>query len=147
MKTQKQISHKIFLRSKSKSIYFMKSYQEQEVDSMLSHCSADCEVEFIPLKKDGKGNAHLLGRAIWTSLIECFPNIDNTVHHVINEDGNAKCEVTIWGKQVKDFAGIVSKGNEFEQDHIFIFKVNDDGLICSISVIWDHKSFVAQLSS
>ena len=147
METQKIPVNQIFLRIKSTSINFMNDYQERNVDAMLSHCSSACNVEFIPLGEDGKGKAYFLGKAMWSSLIECFPNIDNTVHHVINEDGDAKCEVTIWGKQVKDFAGIVSKGNEFEQDHIFIFKQNEAGKIDSVSVNWDHESFVKQLTA
>jgi len=146
MEAQKRLDQQIFLRSKSRSIDFMNAYQERNLNQMLAHCSSTCTVEFIPLGADGKGSAHSVGKAIWSSLIECFPNIDNTVHHVINEDGNAKCEVSIYGRQAKDFAGIISKGNEFEQNHIFVFKVNSKGEISSITVDWDHDSFVDQLT-
>jgi len=139
-------SSSLFLGWKNRSIDFMKSYQEQDIALMLSHCSKNCIVEFIPLGDQGKGKADEVGKAIWTSLIDSFPSIDNTVNTAIEEDGKVRCEVTIWGKQENDFAGLVSKGNEFEEDHIFIFKINDANLIEHISVDWNHDSFVRQLS-
>lgn len=136
----------LFLSWKNRCIDFMKAYQEQHVDNMLSHCAEDCLVEFIPLGDAGKGSAQETGKAIWSSLIDCFPTIDNTVHSSIKDNGSVRCEVTIWGKQEKDFAGLVSKGKTFEEEHIFIFKVNEDGLIQKISVDWNHESFVRQLT-
>jgi len=135
----------LFLAWKNRCIDFMKAYQDQEINKMLSHCAASCEVEFIPLGDQGKGLANETGRAIWSSLIECFPTIDNTVHSSVKDNSSVRCEVTIWGQQTKDFAGLVSKGKTFEEEHIFIFKVNEDGLIQKISVDWDHESFVRQL--
>ena len=137
----------LFISWKNRTIDFMQAYQEQNVAAMLENCSIDCEVNFLPLGENGKGRAQETGKAIWTSLIDCFPNIDNTVHSVVSEDGNVKCEVTIWGKQEKDFAGLKSKGNTFEEDHIFIFKMDEAGYIQSIAVSWNHESFVKQLSN
>ena len=137
----------LFLSWKNRCVDFMKAYQEQNVAKMLSHCNDNCKVEFIPLGDQGKGLAKQTGRAIWESLIDCFPTIDNTINSSIREDHSVKCEVTIWGKQSKDFAGIKSKGNQFEEEHIFIFKIDQSGLIDCISVNWDHESFVRQLVS
>ena len=136
----------LFLSWKNRCIDFMKAYQDQDVDKMLSNCTDTCQVEFIPLGDEGKGPAKEVGRTIWSSLIDCFPTIDNTVHSSIEDSGAVKCEVTIWGKQKKDFAGIISKNKSFEEDHIFIFRVDQNNLIEHISVDWDHASFVRQLS-
>ena len=143
---KKTHSDPLFLSWKNQCIDFMKAYQDQDVHKMLDHCSSDCIVEFIPLGDQGKGLASETGRAIWTSLIDCFPNIDNSVNTSIRDDQTVRCEVMIWGKQAKDFAGLVSKGKKFEEEHIFIFKVNEEGLIEHISVDWNHESFVAQLT-
>lgn len=146
MQPQKKYNKTIFLATKNISIDFMKAYQDQDVDKMLSFCAPDCEVSFKPLGENGIGPAFSFGKTMWNSLIGCFPSLDNTVHHVIDENGNARCEVTIWGKQAKDFAGIISKSNEFEEDHIFIFKTNENEKLCHIEIDWNHESFVHQLS-
>ena len=137
----------LFLSWKNRSIDFMKAYQDQDVIKMLQYCAPQCFVSFLPLGDDGRGNAHIVGKNIWNALIECFPNIDNTVHNAINDNGDIRCEVTIYGKQEKDFGELKSKGNEFEEDHIFIFKVNEAGFIENITVDWDHDSFVRQLTA
>lgn len=137
----------LYISWKNKCLDFMKAYEIQNVDLMLTKCSTDCMVEFIPLGDMGRGLATEVGKTIWTSLIECFPNISNVVYSVSKENSHVRCDVTIQGRQEKDFAGLVSKGNKFEEDHIFIFKLNEEGLIQSISVDWDHESFVRSLTA
>ena len=136
----------LFLSWKNVCVDFMKAYQEQNVDKMLSYCDTNCQVVFIPLGEQGTGAAHELGKNIWSALIESFPTIDNTINTTIRDDQSVKCEVLIFGRQEKDFAGILSKGKEFEEEHIFVFEVNHDGKISSIRVNWDHENFVRQLS-
>lgn len=137
----------LFLLWKNRTVDFMKAYQEQNVAGMLTNCTEDCEVAFLPLGPSGNGNVHEVGKALWTNIIECFPTIDNTVHAVVMENGDVRCEASITGKQEKDFAGLVSRGNTFEEEHIFIFKMNESGFIKAISVNWNHDSFVKQLTA
>ena len=136
----------LFIAWKNRSVKFMKAYQEQDVQKMLDSCSENCQVTFNPLGEQGTGNVHQVGKAIWSSLIDCFPSLDNTINAVTQEDGKIKCEVTIHGRQEKDFGQLVSKGNPFSEDHIFIFKMDVAGFISEISIFWDHESFVRQLS-
>lgn len=137
----------LFLSWKNRTVEFMKAYQEQDVDNMLSNCAQDCTVAFLPMGSEGKGNVHKVGRAIWSAIIEAFPTIDNTINSVVLENGDIRCEASIAGKQVKDFAGLVSKGNTFEEEHIFIFKMDEAGRITAIMVDWNHESLVEQLSA
>ncbi len=137
----------LFIAWKNRTVDFMKAYQEQNVEKMLSNCSADCTVAFLPLGESGKGNVNEVGKAIWSNIIDCFPTIDNTVNSVVLENGNVRCEASVRGKQVKDFAGLVSKGYTFIEDHIFIFKLDEAGVIENISINWDHESLVRQLTS
>lgn len=137
----------LFVSWKNRTVDFMKAYQEQNVDQMLTNCGDNCTVAFIPLGADGKGNVHQVGKAIWNNIIECFPTIDNTVNSVVEENGNIRCEASIRGKQVKDFAGLASKGCTFEEDHIFIFKMDESGVIEDISINWNHESLVRQLTN
>lgn len=147
MNPLEQTQEHLFLRWKNRSIDFMKAYQEQDVLKMLSYCASICMVEFIPLGDAGKGLASKVGKTTWETLIDCFPNIDNTVHTASKNNGTVRCEVTIYGRQAKDFAGIICKDKEFEEDHIFIFKVNNLGFIEHLTIDWDHDHFVAQLTA
>jgi predicted ester cyclase len=136
------------LSLKNACVNFMFAYQQRNVDRMLSYCDPTGEVFFKPLGDAGKGQIGELGRAIWTSLIDCFPDIDNTVDATIAEDKDSvRCQVVIRGTQAKDFAGIVSKGKKFDSDHIFIFRVNNTGKIDRIEIVWDHQDFQRQLGA
>lgn len=114
---------------------------------MLSLCQIEGVVNFTPLGEAGKGLIHELGRNIWTALIDSFPDIDNTLDAAVAEDGQTvRCQVVIRGTQVKEFAGIISKGKHFDSDHIFIFRIGEDQKISSITITWDHDDFQKQLS-
>jgi predicted ester cyclase len=115
---------------------------------MLSFCDPEGEVYFKPLGDAGKGKIGELGKAIWTALIDCFPDIDNTVDATVaEEEDSVRCQVVIRGTQAKDFAGIVSKGKKFDSDHIFIFRLNNAGKIDRIEISWDHEDFQRQLGA
>lgn len=131
---------------KNRSVDFIKAYQEQDVQKMLANCSENGTVAFLPLGDDGKGKIQGKGKAIWNALIDSFPTIDNTINSVVTENGRVKCDVTIRGKQEKDFGGLPTRGKSFEEDHIFIFKIDDDGFIEDITINWNHTSFVSQLA-
>ncbi len=130
---------------KNRSVNFMKAYQEQDVKKMLENCSENGTVSFLPLGEGGKGKIQEKGKAIWSALIDSFPTIDNTINSVVTENGKVKCDVTIRGKQEKDFSGLPSREKSFEEDHIFIFKIDDDGFIDDISIEWNHENLVSQL--
>lgn len=135
------------LSIKNACVEFMFAYQQKSIDKMMSLCEPDGTVHFTPLGDSGKGKIGELGRAIWTTIIDCFPDIDNTLDAAVAEDDNTiRCQVMIRGTQAKDFAGITSKGKHFDSDHIFIFHVNDENKIDSITVTWDHADFQKQLS-
>ena len=134
------------LSLKNACVSFMFAYQQRNIDKMLSFCDINGDVFFRPLGEQGKGKIMELGKAIWTLLIDCFPDIDNTVDAAIAEDGDrVRCQVVIRGTQAKDFAGITSKGNHFDSDHIFIFRLNPSGKIDKMEIEWDHEDFKQQL--
>lgn len=136
------------LRLKSACVQFMFAYQQKDVDKMLSFCNTEGEVFFEPLGETGRGKIGQLGKEIWSTLIDCFPDIDNTVDASISENkGSVRCQVVIKGTQAKDFADIPNKGLHFESDHIFIFHLDHDQKIDNLKVIWDHDDFKKQLGS
>ena len=136
------------LSVKNKCVEFMFAYQQKNLEKMLSFCDLDGTVEFLPLGEGGKGKIGELGKAIWAGLIECFPDIDNTLDAAVADDENTvRCQVVIRGTQAKDFADIKSKGKHFDSDHIFIFHLNGDNKIDHISIQWNHEDFKRQLGS
>ena len=135
------------LSLKNACVQFMFAYQQRNVDKMLSFCNPEGEIHFLPLGENRKGKIGDLGKALWTSLIDCFPDIDNTLDAAVAEEENTvRCQVVIRGTQEKDFAGIPNKGKHFDSDHIFIFHLNQQNKIDSIRVSWDHADFQKQLS-
>jgi len=142
--TTAQIGRQLSL--KNACVSFMFAYQQRNIDKMLSYCDPGGLIVFKPLGSGGKGSIMELGRGVWSSLIEAFPDLDNTVDAAIAEDGDSvRCQVVIRGTQAKDFAGIANKGKQFESDHIFIFHLNGEGMIDKIIVDWDHEDFCRQL--
>ena len=139
---QKQLS------LKNACVSFMFAYQQRNVEKMLSFCDPEGTIYFKPLGDSGKGKIYELGKGLWTSLIDSFPDLDNTVDAAIAEDGErVRCQVVITGTQAKDFAGIGSKGKHFDSDHIFIFRLNPAGKIDNIEIEWDHADFKRQLGA
>ena len=135
------------LNFKNTCIKFLFAYEQRNVEKMLSLCNGEGTVEFLPLGESGIGTISGLGKNIWTLLIDCFPDIENTLDAAIADDENTiRCQVVIRGTQAKDFAGIVCNGKHFESDHIFIFKLDDQDVIQSIQVNWNHNDFQKQLA-
>jgi predicted ester cyclase len=79
-------------------------------------------------------------------LIDCFPNLDNTVDTMQVEDEAVTCRVVIFGTQEKEFLGLPSKGLRFETEHIFVFQFDENDQITDLTIDWDHPSFVEQLT-
>ena len=131
---------------KNNCVQFMFAYQKKDVDLMMTFCDPDGEIFFKPLGEAGIGTIGELGKNLWTMLIDCFPDIHNTVDAIVSEGDQVRCQVLISGTQEKDFAGIENKGGHFDSDHIFIFRLNEDNLIDRIEIEWDHEDFVKQLS-
>jgi predicted ester cyclase len=150
MKTSKQ-SEKESLDAGSKKgvcLEFFSAYQDLEIDRMLGLCEPEGTINFQPLGKAYQGKTTEVGDRVWSSLIDSFPDLDNTVKDQIWDEthNTVTCTVDIFGTQKKEFAGIPSKGKGFTSEHIFIFHFNEEGLIREIYIDWDHDSFVSQLT-
>jgi predicted ester cyclase len=135
------------IEMKDACVQFMFAYQKKDVGRMLSFCDLQGEVFFTSLGEAGKGKIGELGKNLWTMLIDSFPDIDNTIDAIVSEDDTVKCQVMISGTQAKDFAGIENKGKHFDSDHIFIFHLNEENKIDSITITWNHADFCRQLGA
>lgn len=133
---------------KSPCIDFMFAYSDHDMDKMMSLADPNGEVWFKSLGEAGRGTIGELGKGIWTMLMDCFPDIENTVHAAIaEEDGTIRCQVLIEGTQAKDFADVPNKGQRFSSDHIFIFRLNEQNLIDQVHIEWNHADFKKQLGA
>ena len=136
------------LNMKNSCVQFMFAYQQRNVEKMLSFCDPEGDVHFLPLGEIGKGRIGELGKGMWSTLIDAFPDIDNTLDAAVAEgDNQVRCQVVIRGTQAKDFAGITNKGLRFDSDHIFVFHLNEVNKIDSITVSWDHQDLCRQLGA
>src|SRR5258705_11320759 len=136
------------LSKKGTCIEFFSAYQDMDLDRMLSLCDENGTIVFEPLSDFFKGKIHDVGKGVWRALMDSFPNLDNTVKgQTFDEETNSvTCKVVIFGTQEKEFAGIPSKGNDFDSDHIFIFRFNNQSKIDNIDITWDHDRFVKLLT-
>ena len=134
------------LTRKGTCIEFFSAYQDLDTERMISLATPEATVWFKPLGEDGKGLFREFGKTVWGLLMDCFPDLDNTVDSMSTEGDIVACKVVIFGTQEKDFLGLPAKGLRFESEHIFIFKFNNEDQIVDLTIDWDHNSFVKQLS-
>lgn len=136
------------LAKKGTCIEFFSAYQDMDVDRMLSLCAPLGTIAFEPLGADYAGKIYEIGKAVWSALMDSFPDLDNTVKSQQYDESidAVSCKVVIFGKQEKEFAGLPAKGNSFDSEHIFIFRFNEEGKISDLKINWDHESFVNQLT-
>jgi hypothetical protein len=135
------------LTRKGTCIEFFSAYQEHDYERMVGLCTLEATVDFMPLGDGGKGQVAELGKGLWSALMDCFPDIDNTIDTFDVNGDEITCKVVIFGTQAKDFAGITNKGLRFENEHIFIFRFDEDDKITAISIDWDHTHFSQQLGA
>jgi hypothetical protein len=134
------------LTRKGTCIEFFSAYQDLDTDRMIGLAIPEARVSFIPLGEDGKGLFREFGKGVWNLLMDCFPDLDNTVDAMVAGNEVIECKVLIFGTQEKDFLGLPAKGLRFESEHIFVFRFNADDQIVDLTTDWDHAGFVAQLS-
>ena len=146
MKTVTRTDSVTSLTRKGTCVEFFSAYQDHDYQRMINLCTPNADVNFTPLGAGGVGKVSELGKALWSGLMDAFPDIDNTIDSFVENGDELTCNVSIFGTQAKEFSGIPSKGLKFENDHIFVFRFDDDDKISSIIISWDHDSFQRQLS-
>ncbi len=146
METTKTSETLTDLTRKGTCIEFFSAYQDMDIERMIALATPDATVHFQPLGEDGKGLFREFGKAVWGLLMDCFPDLDNTVDTLTVEGDAITCKVVIYGTQAKEFMGIPSQGLRFESDHIFIFRFDEHDKITDLKINWDHARFVSQLT-
>jgi predicted ester cyclase len=132
---------------KGACLAFFSAYQDMDTARMIQLATPDATVHFQPMGNDGKGSFWEFGKGVWQLLIDCFPDLDNTVDSLTTQDDTVVANVAIFGTQVQDFLGITNKGLRFNSDHVFVFRFNDDDRITHLDISWDHAEFSKQLGA
>ena len=132
---------------------FFDAYRAQDVERMVDLCADNASFRYVPFEVwahqrvlHGDGKVRTVGKAIWTALIDAFPDLTNTVTSVSADgDGNVAVQVGIGGTQAKDFGVIGCTGGRYDLPHLFLFHVAAGGLIDDIVAYWDNVDWKKQL--
>ena len=132
---------------------FFDRYREQDVPGMAELCDINADFSYPPFEMWGKqrvvradGKVGTVGKAIWAGFIQAFPNLSNVVHSVdANDEGDVVVQVDIGGTQQLPWGFIAPRGKTYSEPHLFIFTVNPDGLITSITGYWNNAEISQQL--
>ena len=132
---------------------FFEAYRNQDVHRMVELCSENADCRYVPfevwarqrvVRADEK--VVTVGKPIWTQLIHAFPDLGNEIHSIrSDEEGNVAVEVTIGGTQARDFGSIMNQGRRYDLPHLFLFHVDDEGLIDRVVAYWDTADWYRQL--
>ena len=132
---------------------FFDAYLAHDVERMVDLCAEGADFRYVPFEVRsrqrvlyGEGKVRTVGKAIWTTLIDAFPDLTNAVTSLrADEDGNVAAEAGIGGTQAKDFGVIACTAGRYELPHLFLFHVTGDGLIDDIVAYWDNVAWKKQL--
>ncbi len=132
---------------------FFDAYRARDVERMVELCSDNADFHYVPFEVWGRqrvirgdGKVRTIGKAIWTTLIDAFPDLTNEVTYITSDgEGNAAAEVVISGTQAKPYGTLANQGLHYDLPHVFLFRVGKDGLIEEITAYWDSADWYRQL--
>ena len=132
---------------------FFDAYRAHDVERMVDLCTDNAGFRYVPFEVWGRqrvlygeGKVRTVGKVIWTTLLDAFPDLANIVTSLrADGEGNVAAEVGIGGTQAKDFGSVASAGGDYELPHLFLFSVTGDGLIDDVVAYWDNAGWKKQL--
>ena len=132
---------------------FFDAYRARDVERVVDLCTEGAGFRYVPFEVWGRqrvlygeGKVRTVGKVIWTTLIDAFPDLTSAVTSLrADADGNVAAEVRIGGTQARHFGIIACTGGHYELPHLFLFHVTGDGLIDDIVAYWDDVAWKKQL--
>jgi ketosteroid isomerase-like protein len=132
---------------------FFDAYRARDVERVVDLCTEGAGFRYVPFEVWGRqrvlygeGKVRTVGKVIWTTLIDAFPDLTSVVTSLrADADGNVAAEVRIGGTQARHFGIIACTGGHYELPHLFLFHVTGDGLIDDIVAYWDNVAWKKQL--
>ncbi|OUI87408.1 nuclear transport factor 2 family protein [Acetobacter tropicalis] len=124
---------------------FFESYRRKDIDAMLGCFSDHGMINYIPAGLDGP--ARDKGVAIWSGLMDVFPDLTNEITALYSgDDGRSvTVEVMISGTQAKDGFGIPNQGKRYALPHAFIITGSTEGAIDRMTAYWDNAAWFTML--
>jgi steroid delta-isomerase-like uncharacterized protein len=132
---------------------FFAAYRAHDVERMVDLCTDNAGFRYVPFEVWGRqrvlygeGKVRTVGKVIWTTLLDAFPDLASVVTSLrADGEGNVAAEVGISGTQARDFGNVASAGGHYELPHLFLFTVTGDGLIDHVVAYWDNAGWKRQL--
>jgi steroid delta-isomerase-like uncharacterized protein len=132
---------------------FFDAYRDQDVEGMVELCTDNADFHYVPFELWGRqrvirgdGKVRTIGNVIWTTLIDSFPDLTNTIMSITSDDqGNVAAEVMISGTQAKPFGMIGCQYLHYDLPHVFLFRVGTEGRIEEVTAYWDTADWQRQL--
>jgi steroid delta-isomerase-like uncharacterized protein len=132
---------------------FFDAYRDQDVERMVELCTDNADFHYVPFELWGRqrvirgnGKVRTIGKVIWTTLIDSFPDTTNRIVNITSDSqGNVAAEVMISGTQAKPFGMIGCQGRHYDLPHVFLFRVGKQGLIKEVTAYWDTADWQRQL--
>ncbi|CAG9259885.1 Nuclear transport factor 2 family protein [Paraburkholderia unamae] len=133
------------MSSRATITQFFDCYRAHDVAGMLALCAPQAKIDYVPL--GATGSAEVIGRQIWASLVEAFPDLQNKIValHASDTDRAVTAEVVIGGTQARDFLGIANHARSFSVRHAFIFQLDPQARIERITAYWDNTKLFGDL--
>lgn len=132
---------------------FFDAYRNQDVERMVELCTDNADFHYVPFELWGRqrvirgdGKVRSIGKVIWTTLIDSFPDMTNQIMYITSDgQGNVAAQVMISATQAKPFGMIGSQGLHYDLPHVFLFRVGNEGLIDEVTAYWDTADWQRQL--
>ena len=84
---------------------FFAAYNAHDVGRMVAACGEDARLRYVPMGDHGHGKVREVGQAIWSGLIDAFPDLAVTVQSAFGDELHAAAEVTMGGRSGKTSSG------------------------------------------
>ena len=82
---------------------FFDAYRRRNIDEVMKYCHPKGRISIVPLGTEGEEEIQTLGQIQWSSIIDRFPDLTNTVDFIFSDlQGNVCAEVIISGTQCED---------------------------------------------
>src|SRR5258708_14558382 len=108
---------------------FFDAYRVHDLERMVELCSDNADFHYIPFEVWGRqrvirgdGKVRTIGKALWATLIDAFPDLTNEVTSIIaDEEANVAAEVVISGTHAQPFRTIAHQDLHHHLPNILLF--------------------------
>ena len=119
---------------------FFAAYRAHDVEHMVDLCAEGAGFRYVPFEVRsrqrvlyGEGRVRTVGKVIWTTLIDAFPDLLVRVRRLfVTADNTAVAEITIDGTQADDFLAVANQEKQVDLDQAWMLTVTPDDRISAV---------------